>query len=199
MKICTENFGLFQERRLTREARDKAFIRRPCTGSERFSMRNAFFVLLVPALSALASSAFAVEPCSADAAGTVIRIGVLYRAETIEGGLLLAGVQEVLDQHAVNSTDTAFRRPSMSCSKRNPRRSGYSHLEDTSPGSTMRLMRKTPDSIPVFFFMVSTGAIEWSTMTGAIVVGFGYPALLKTTIGRTKAGLSIGMADIYDD
>jgi hypothetical protein len=49
----------------------------------------------------------------------------------------------------------------------------------------------------VFFFMIFTGVIDWSSITGAIVVGFGYPALLKTTIGQTRAGVSI--ADIYDD
>ncbi len=54
-------------------------------------------------------------------------------------------------------------------------------------------------ALTVFFFMITTGVIEWSSVTGAIVVGFGYPALLKTTIGQTKTGVSIGVADIYDD
>jgi len=49
----------------------------------------------------------------------------------------------------------------------------------------------------IVFFMIFTGVIDWSSITGAIVVGFGYPALLKTTIGQTRAGVSI--ADIYDD
>lgn len=50
----------------------------------------------------------------------------------------------------------------------------------------------------VYLFMIASGLIEWSSISSAIMVGFGYPALLKSTLMQNKMGESIGLADHYD-
>ena len=50
----------------------------------------------------------------------------------------------------------------------------------------------------IYFFMLTTGLIEWESLSAAILVGFGYPALLKSTLMQTTLGESVGLADLYD-
>ena len=51
----------------------------------------------------------------------------------------------------------------------------------------------------VFFFMLNRSLIEWSSVSGAIMVGVGYPALLKSTLGQGKTGKALGLAKRYDE
>ena len=54
-------------------------------------------------------------------------------------------------------------------------------------------------AVAVFLTLTAMGLIEWSTLLGAVTVGVGYPALLKSTIAQTKAGEALGFAKRYDD
>ena len=72
-------------------------------------MRNALFVVLLTSLLPLGSRAVAVEPCTAKRAPSVIRVGILYRSDTIEGEQLLAGVEKILNEPAGNGTASLIR------------------------------------------------------------------------------------------
>ncbi len=51
----------------------------------------------------------------------------------------------------------------------------------------------------VYLFMVISGAISWGALTAAFAVGLGYPALLKSTFGKTQYGRTIGVSEYYED
>jgi hypothetical protein len=50
----------------------------------------------------------------------------------------------------------------------------------------------------VFIFAAENDLTNWSSLIGAILVGFGYSAILKTTLFETQAGVSIGFKRYYD-
>jgi hypothetical protein len=72
-------------------------------------MRNALFVILLTALLPHGSRALAVEQCPAKPAASMIRVGILYRSDTIEGEQLVTAVEKVLNEPAENAAASRIR------------------------------------------------------------------------------------------
>jgi len=51
----------------------------------------------------------------------------------------------------------------------------------------------------LYLFLVISNTISWGALTAAFAVGLGYPALLKSTFGKTQYGRTIGVSEYYED
>lgn len=50
----------------------------------------------------------------------------------------------------------------------------------------------------VYVSLVITEAFSWGDISAAFVIGVGYPALLKSTFGKTQLGRTVGLSEYYD-
>lgn len=53
-------------------------------------------------------------------------------------------------------------------------------------------------ALGLYVFLAETEQVRWDNSISAIIIGFGYAAMVKSTLFQTQAGQSIGLADLYN-